>query len=186
MEQSSEIIESFKENTSENPFSSSEFYLNSYQQLSDSLYSNYFSDEEHEILKSLFEQTINLFSKVEKGDEAIFIEFDFDSNAYNDFVSNIAPAIFDSKLLPPNFSEKDLLIEFSKFSFWYTQFELSRKAEGTDQNITEKLFSLFNESVSIRGVVSEEGALKIRNIKAKVKAESLRDKQTALKRNDVF
>lgn len=186
VEQSSEIIESFKENTSENTFSSSEFYLNSYQQLSDSLYSNYFSDEEHEILKTLFEQTTNLFSKVEKGDEAIFIEFDFDSNAYNDFVSNIAPAIFDSQLLPPNYSEKDLLIEFSKFSFWYTQFELSRKAEGTDQNITEKLFSLFNESVSIRGVVSEEGALKIRNIKAKVKAESLRDKQTALKLNDVF
>jgi superfamily I DNA and/or RNA helicase/predicted RNA-binding protein with RPS1 domain len=185
-EQSSEVIETFKEQTSENAFSSSEFFLNSYQQLSDSLYSNYFSEEEHEILKTLFQETENLFSKVERGDEAIYIEFDFDYNAYNDFTRNIAPAIFDSEKLLGNFSEKDLLVELSKFSFWYTQFELSRKTEGTEQNITETIFSLFNETVSIRGIVSDEGSLKIRNIKAKVKAESLKEKQTALKRNDVF
>lgn len=185
-EQSSEVIEAFKDQTSENPFSTSEFYLNSYQQLSDSLYSNYFSDEDHQLLKSLFQQTENLFSKVEKGDEAIYIEFDFDSSAYNDFISNIGSALFPPELLSHNSPEKDMLIELSKLSFWYTQYEMNRKAEGTNQYIAENFFSLFNESVSIRGIITEEGFLKIRNIKAKIKSESLKDKQTALKKNDVF
>lgn len=185
-EQTKEIIKTFKEQTTPNCFTTSEFCLNSYQQLSESLYWNYFSQEEQDILKSLFEKTENLFSKVEKGEEPVYFEFDFDFNAYNDFVRNIAPVIFESDKLPENFTEKDLLSELSKFGFWFTQFELHRKAEGTEQTITEKVFTLFNETVSIRGIVSDEGSLKIRNIKAKVKSESLKEKQTALKKNDVF
>ncbi|HQS24156.1 MAG: hypothetical protein B7Y11_13100 [Sphingobacteriia bacterium 24-36-13] len=185
-EQTIEVVESFKEQTTNNSFSTSEFCLNSYQQLSESLYWNYFIEEEQDIIKSLFEKTENLFSKVEKGDEPVYFEFDFDFNAYNDFVRNIAPAIFESDKLPANFTEKDLLSELSKYGFWFTQFELHRKAEGTEQTITEKVFTLFNETVSIRGIVSDEGSLKIRNIKAKVKTESLKEKQTALKKNDVF
>lgn len=185
-EQSSEVIETFKEQESENEFSTSEFYLNSFHQLSESFYWNYFSKEEQELLKTLFGETVNLFSKVEKGEEPIYVGFDFDYNAYNDFTRNVAPSIFNPEILSTNFTEKDLLVELSKFRFWYTQFELNRKAEGTEQIITERLFSLFNEIVSIRGIVSVEGSLKIRNIKAKVRTESLKEKQTALKLNDVF
>lgn len=185
-EQTPEVVESFKEQNTTNSFSTSEFCLNSFQQLSESLYWNYFSEEEQAILKSLFEKTENLFSKVEKGEEPIYFEFDFDYNAYNDFVRNIAPAIFESNKLPSNYTVKDLLSELSKFGFWFTQFELHRKADGTEQAIIEKVFTLFNETVSIRGIVSNEGSLKIRNIKAKVKTDSLKEKQTALKKNDVF
>lgn len=186
VEQSSGVIQNFKEQTSQNAFSSSEFCLNSYHQLSSSLYWNYFSDEEKATFKTLFEDTPNLFSKVEKGEEEIYIDFDFDYNGYNDFLRNVSPTIFNIEKLPLNFTEKDLLVELSKYSFWYTQFEIFRKIEGTAQNITEKVFSLFNETLSIRGIMSDEGSLKIRNIKAKTKTESLKEKQTALKRNDVF
>jgi hypothetical protein len=99
---------------------------------------------------------------------------------------NIAPAIFNSEKLNPNFTEKDLLAELSKFSFWYTQFDYQRKFEGTDQSIIEKTFSLFNENLSIRGIISEDGAIKIRFIKAKVKTDLLKEKQNSLKRYDVF
>ena len=154
-EQGSEVIESFKEQKPENNFSTSEFCLNSYQQLSESLYWNYFSKEEQELLKLLFEETESLFSKVDKGSKAIYIEFDFDFNAYNDFTRNIAPSIFDFEKLPTNFTDKDLLLELSKFNFWYTQFEQHRRTDGAEQNIIEKTFTLFNEMISIRGIVSE-------------------------------
>ncbi|WP_026750665.1 AAA domain-containing protein [Sediminibacterium sp. C3] len=184
--QTNEVIKTFKEQTTPNSFSTSEFYLNSYQQLSESLYWNYFSQEEKDIFKSLFEKTENLFSKVEKGEEPIYFEFDFDYNAYNDFVRNIAPAVFEFDKLPEKFTEKDFLSELSKFGFWFTQYDFHRKIEATEQKYTEKSFTLFNETVSIRGIVSDEGSLKIRLIKAKVKTESLREKQTALKNYDVF
>jgi superfamily I DNA and/or RNA helicase/predicted RNA-binding protein with RPS1 domain len=185
-EQTIEVTNSFKKQTTTNTFTNSEFCLNSYQQLSESLYWNYFSKEEQDHLKSLFKNTENLFSKVEKGEEPVYFEFDFDFNAYNDFIRNIAPAIFDSDKLPEDFTEKDLLSELSKLGFWFTQFELYRKIEGTEQRISEKKFTLFNETISIRGTISELGSLKIQNIKAKVRTESLREKQTALKSNDVF
>lgn len=185
-EQTIEVVESFKEQTTNNSFSTSEFCLNSYQQLSESLYWSYFSEDEQNTLKSLFEKTENLFSKVEKGEEPVYFDFDFDFNAYNEFVRNIAPTIFESDKLPAILTEKDSLSELSKFGFWFTQFELNRKAESLEKTISEKVFTLFNETVSIQGFVSEEGSLKIRNIKAKVKTESLKEKQTALKKNDVF
>ncbi|MDO9253900.1 MAG: AAA domain-containing protein [Bacteroidales bacterium] len=184
--QASDVIKTFEVQTSERAFANSESCLNSYSLLSISLYWNYFSKEEQDTLKILFEETESLFSKVEKSHDPIFIEFDFSSNLYNEFLNLIAPTIFDPAKLPSNFTEKDLLIELSNLRFWYTQFEVPRMSEGQNQNIVETLFSFFNEVLSIRGKITEEGILKITNIKAKTKGESLKDKLTALKKNDIF
>ena len=184
--QSTEIIESFKEAASNNVFSTSEFHLNSFQQLSESLYWNYFSESEQTLLEKLFDETENLFSKVEKGEQPIYLEFDFGFNAYKDFVENIGPAMWGISKSGERFTEKELLTELSKLNFWYTHFDYSRKQEGTEQSIVEKTFSLFNESISIRGIISDEGSMKIRFIKAKVKTDLLKEKQSSLKRYDVF
>lgn len=186
LQQTSEVVQSFAKQSIENSFSTSEFCLNSYYQLSESLYWNYFSEDERNILKTLFEKTQYLFSKVEKGNDPVFFEFDYDFNAYNDFIRNVAPAIFIKDANMGSFSEKEWLSELSNIGYWYTQFEINRKVDSEKLNLKEKTFTLFNETVSIRGVVSEEGSLKIRYIKAKVKTESLKEKQTALKKNDVF
>lgn len=185
-QQSAEVIEAFNETASSNAFSTSEFHLNSFQQLSESLYWNYFSESEQELLKKLFDETENLFSKVEKGEQPIHLEFDFGFNAYRDFVDIIAPAIWGTSKSGENATEKELLTELSKLNFWYTHFDNSRRQEGTTQSIVEKTFSLFNESISIRGVISDEGSMKIRFIKAKVKTDLLKEKQSSLKRYDVF
>lgn len=185
-EQGEKVIESFKESVSSNDFLSSDTHLNSFQQLSSSFYWNYFSEEEQKVIERLFDNTKNLYSKVDKGEEAIYFEFDFASNAYSDFITIIAPTIFDTRNLPEGFTNKDLFVELSKLNFWYTQYERPRRIEGIEQDITEKFFSLFNETVSIFGIATEEGQLKIRNIKAKIKSESWKEKLKALKHNDIF
>jgi len=185
-EQGEKVIKSFRDAISSNDFLNSDTHLNSFQQLSISFYWNYFSAEEQELIEKLFKETRNLYSKVDKGEEAIYFEFDFASSAFSDFINLIAPTIFDASNLPEGFTSKDLLIELSKLNFWYTQYERSRIIEGIEQVVTEKYFSLFNETISIFGIATEEGLLKIRNIKAKVKSESWKEKLKALKHNDVF
>ena len=183
---SQEVIETFQKTKSENSFSTSENCLNSYNHLTDSIYWKYFNEEDKELFKNLFDSTENLFSNVLSGKDPVYIEFDFDLNIYRNYITNIAPALFNNQNQIIIYTEKELLAELSKLSFWYTQFDQVRKVEGTDQNINEKLFSLFNEKVLIRGTITKEGALKIRNIKEKVKEESLTEKQKVLRRNDVF
>lgn len=186
-EQSIKVIENFKKQTPENNFLSSESFLNSFPQLSKSLYWNYFSKEDQDTLKILFEETENLFSKVEKGEDPLYIEFDFGYPAYNYFIKIIAPEIFNFEKLSANLTDKDSLIELSKFNFWYTQYEKpNKKTVGLETKVVEKVFTLFNEMISIQGIVSDEGSLKIRFIKAKHKPESLRDKQSSLRFYDVF
>lgn len=180
-EQSAKVLIHFKQTVSENNFHTSEICLSSIKHISDSIYWNYFEDKEREKIKTLFESTQNLFSKVEKGEEPIYFEFDFNNRAYNDFITNIAPALFTDV----NQTEKDFLIELSKQSFWYTQYFQKREIEGTDQKLTEKFFSLYNEALTLWGKI-EEGVLKILTIKAKVRTDSLKEKQQALKRHYNF
>ena len=180
-EQSSAVIKHYKQTVTENNFITSENCLNSIVQLSNSLYWNYFSDEEQETIEKLFHSTEYLFSKVEKGEEPIYFEFDFNNRAYQEFITNIAPALFTD--VPQ--TEKDFLIALSKQSFWYTQYFQQREAEGTEQKLTEKFFSLYNEALAFWGKI-EEGVLKILTIKAKVRTDSLKEKQQALKRHHNF
>lgn len=184
--QTKEVLEMYKQNVSENEFASAELFLNSYNLLSESIYGNYFTPDEREVLKSLFETTTNLFSRVEKAEAPVNFEFEFNSTIYTDFITNIAPAIFELPHKTEGYSEKELLLELSKLGFWYTQFEYVRKALGTNTQINEHYFSLFNEIISIRGIVTDEGALKITGIKAKARAESLKESQLALKKNNIF
>jgi len=169
-----------------NEFQSSEGYLISLKELSRSLYWAYFTEQEQHEIGKLFEQTRNLFSKVEKGEDVIYLEFDFYSDVYSDFLKNVAPSIFNSEVLKPGFTDKDLLLELSKFNFWYTQFYYQRKIEGTDQTLVERTFSLFNETVSIRGNISEDGTLKIRHVKSKLKNDLLKEKASSIRFNDVL
>ena len=180
-EQSSAVIKHYKQAVTENNFITSENCLNSFIQLSNSLYWNYFSDGEQETIEKLFQSTEYLFSKVEKGEEPIYFEFDFNNRAYQEFITNIAPALFTD--VPQ--TEKDFLIELSKQSFWYTQYFQQREAEGTEQKLTEKFFSLYNEALAFWGKI-EEGVLKVLTIKAKVRTDSLKEKQQALKRHHNF
>lgn len=184
-----EQVESVKEIVSTGPaneFESADGYLTSLEKLTQSIYWGYFTEQEQHEIGKLFEQTPNLFSKVEKGEGVIYIEFDFYSDVYADFLKNVAPSIFNSEVLKPGVTDKDLLLELSKFNFWYTQFYFQRKIEGTDQTLVERTFSLFNETVSIRGGISDDGALKIRHIKSKLKNDLLKEKTSSIRFNDVL
>lgn len=180
-EQSSAVLKYYKETVPDNSFSTSENCLHSIKQLSSSLYWNYFSTEERKRITHLYETNDNLFSKIDKGDDPIYFEFDFNNRAYQEFITNIAPALFPSIYK----TENNYLVELSKQSFWYTQYFQKREVEGTEQKIVEKYFSLYNEVFSLWGKI-EDGNLKILTVKAKVRTDSLKEKQQALKRHNNF
>lgn len=174
------ITEKFEAEKVNNSFAPSDEIFTSFSLFSRSIYWKYIYDSNRAFIESAFERYPKLFSKAIDGKEPLFFEFHFSNSAFFDLKTKIAPAIF-----PGVENEREILTKLSEIKFWYTQFERQRRSEAVEQHFSERQFNLFNEQLSIKGIIDND-IIRIISIKSKDNSDSLRERQMTLRKNSVF